>query len=313
MRLLIYMPTHGKGPRADCLESARGQQTDHDVVFELSWHNPFKGTRDLRNVTAQYERAREMALGGGFDALLTVEHDMLIPPQAAQVMADTDAPVVYAPYMLRHGSNVLSLWQWTGGRNLGMSLSLYPRELAHWRKVGVGPVCGVGFGCTLIRRDVLEALPFRGPDAQAPDLPFAMDCIRAGYKPAGRFDLECGHYHEGTVLWPWRMAEGRMIGRVLAVAAVTVQDNGTEVKLRPGRYYSLSAEVRDNLVRAGYAQQVDTEPEWTEPDLPMPEDTSEALIAKRQPPKRKRSRKRASRAVSGGADAVLQAAAQSEA
>ena len=28
--------------------------------------------------------------------------------------------------MLRHGSNVTNAWEHTGGRNLGMSLSLYP-------------------------------------------------------------------------------------------------------------------------------------------------------------------------------------------
>lgn len=268
-RLLVFTPTFGEGPRAETIAAVTAQQFNGELVHEISWHNPYPTAgRDMRNVLAQYQRARQMVMNGEYDGLLMVEHDMDIPPNAAQVMWDTPAPVVYAPYLLRHGSNVLSLWQWTGGKNLGMSLSLYPSELAELRKGNVGPVCGVGFGCTLVRRDVVAKVPFRGPDDQAPDLPFALDCIRKGIKPLGRFDIECGHFHAGNWLWPWSQPEGSIVQRIYMLQNVTVSVDGESKPLKRGRYYSLPAHLRQDLIRAGYATQLD------EPEIDLERETT---------------------------------------
>lgn len=296
-RLLVFTPTFGAGPRDETMAAVAAQQFNGELTHEVSWHNPYPTNgRDMRNVLAQYQRARQMVLDGGYDGLLMVEHDMDIPPNAAQAMWDTPAPVVYAPYLLRHGSNVLSLWQWTDGRNLGMSLSLYPAALAALRKKGVGPVCGVGFGCTLARREVVAKIAFRGPDDQAPDLPFALDCIRAGIKPLGRFDLECGHFHAGNWLWPWRQPEGDIVQRIYMLQNVTVTVDGDSKPLKRGRYYSLPASVREDLIRAGYATHL-TEPTLTSPDLERETarlnqinetaDAPQAEVKKRRPRKAK--------------------------
>jgi hypothetical protein len=299
VRLLVFTPTYGDGPQPECLSGVAAQVFDGQLTHEVSWHNPYPTTgRDMRNVTAQYQRAHQLMRDGGYDGMLLFEHDMRMDdPSIIRKLWNTPAPVVYAPYLLRHGSNVLSLWQWTEGRNLGMSLSLYPKELAKMRRVGEGPVCGVGFGCTLIRREVFSMVgAFRGPDNQAPDLPFAMDCIHAGIHPWGRFDIECGHYHNGEWLWPWRQREGMRVGRIYMLQDVTANVNGDSTRLTRGHYYSLPADVRDALIRAGYATYMD-EPVPVKvgvretADLIMKRETAVARIEKRKPKPRARKAK----------------------
>ena len=149
--LLIFTPTYADKLHPLTIRSVVNQQFDGRLTWEIGRYNPHPEPGNA-NVLAQYQRAREIFLAGDYDALLTVEHDMVIPPLAAQRLWDTAAMVVYAPYMLRHGSHVLSTWQYKGDRNMGRSLSLFPMELAVLRWGGVGRGSGVGFGCTLLRR-----------------------------------------------------------------------------------------------------------------------------------------------------------------
>jgi hypothetical protein len=195
--------------------------------------------------------ARGWTLAGGYDALLTVEHDMVLPPDAVEKLVDAGAPVAYGVYMLRHGSNVTNAWEHTGGRNLGMSLSLYPERLAAAKRCGVVEVSGVGFGCTLIRRDVLEQIAFR-PDgkAKAPDIPFATDCLRAGIRQVAHFGVACGHVHEGKVL-TMNNDSGRMV-EAIALQDVTINVQGQTVRLVQGTSYAMPADEAGELVRAGY-------------------------------------------------------------
>lgn len=280
-RLLVFTPTYGDGPQPETPASVAAQRFDGDLVHEVSWHNPYPGA-DMRNVTAQYQRARELALTGGYDGLLTVEHDMRLPDGAVQQLWDTAAPVVYATYLLRHGRNkVLNLWQWTGGRNIGMTLSLYPRELATLRRQGCGRVAGVGFGCTLIRREVLAAIPFRAdPDGGAGDLPFAADCLRARVTAVGRFDVVCDHYHEGVWLRAFEKGVGIVV-RVLALQDVTAGTENGPLVMRRGRYYSVSETDGTELARAGYVK-VQSQATRETADAPPPTETGDAGPQKRR-------------------------------
>jgi hypothetical protein len=155
----------------------------------------------MRNVLAQYSHARELCLSGPYDALVTIEQDMILPPHALATLWEDGAAVVYGTYMLRHGMPVINALRHENQRNLGMSLSLYNGALAQASKAERIEVSGVGFGCTLIRRSVLEAIPFRQDDAgNAPDMPFARDCLQRGIEQIARFNVRCGHIHEGEIL-----------------------------------------------------------------------------------------------------------------
>jgi hypothetical protein len=137
-----------------------------------------------------------------------------------------------------------------------MSLSLYPKELAAAREAIVWPVSGVGFGCTLIHRDVVARFPFRAEAGNAPDIPFATDCLRAGVLAVGRFDVEVGHVDEeqgDRVLQPFD-EHGGALARVLAKQNVIVEVEGNSTSLKTGSYYTLPVTAAVELARAGYVQ-----------------------------------------------------------
>jgi len=136
MRLLVYTPAYAGGPLAECRGSVLGQRYDDRWEWVVDDDDPFP-TPDHRNVLAKYQRARAKALAEGFDALVTVEHDMVLPVDALEKLAATEAPVVFGTYTLRHGSHVLNTWRYENRRNFGMSLSLYPHELRILRRAGV--------------------------------------------------------------------------------------------------------------------------------------------------------------------------------
>ena len=248
MHVLVVTPTWGDRLRPETVASVVGQRFTGRLTWQITRRNPYPPP-DVRNVDIQYQRIREVFLAGEYDALWLVEHDMVIPPDALQKLCDTDAPVVYAPYMLRHGRPVLSAWRYENERNLGMSLSLYPAELKAAQRAGVVRTCGVGFGCTLIQRPVLEAIAFRGGE-QPPDLPFAVDCLRANILALTRFDVACGHWHNGEVLMT--EIDGGVVARVLANDNVNVKDGDEYKALVKGHYYSLGIETAAELARAGY-------------------------------------------------------------
>lgn len=250
--LLVFTPTYADLLRPETVESVKAQQFDGTLVHEISDHNPFEGPRNMANVLAQYERARRITFEGDFDGLLTVEHDMRIPPHAAQTLWDDGAEVVYGLYVLRHGVNVLNAWRYEGASGMGMSLSLYPADLRQAKQQRAVRVSGVGFGCTLIRRKTLEAIPFRGVENSGPDMPFAVDCLRRNVRMIARMDVECEHYHEGN--WLTVSNDGNPIARFLPAVDMNANVDGSSVALRQGVYASLPMAVAKDLQRAGYGR-----------------------------------------------------------
>lgn len=256
MRLLVYTPTIGDEMRAETRASIESQITDIEFDWEIGFHNPFQGVdfSKTKNVVAQYQRAQEMCLAGGYDALLTVEHDMIIPPDTIGKLCATDALVVYGIYMLRHGTPCLNAWQYINKANLGMSLSLYPDEIKEAREQGWWEVCGTGWGCTLIRREVLESYKIHSKgDQDAGDISFAHHCVKAGIRQIARFDVPCGHIlPDGFVLDPYK--NGGIVSRVEALVAMNALVGGVSMPLKQGRYYTMPPDDARDLQRAGYVR-----------------------------------------------------------
>ncbi len=256
MRLLVVTPTFEDGPEAACVESIQGQQYEGPWEWVIDADDPFPPP-DHRNVLAKYQRARVKALNEGFDALVTVEHDMVLPVDALEKLTATEAPVVLGTYTLRHGSHVLNTWRYENQRNFGMSLSLYPHELRILRKAKIGRVSGVGWGCTLIRRDVLERAPFIDDgQCMAGDLPFAQWCLANDVLMLARFDLECGHVEDGKILMPYETTDPV---RVEPLQRVRVLVDGATVTLEEGQPIDLPAFMVADLERAGYVRRLAVE------------------------------------------------------
>jgi hypothetical protein len=271
MRLLVFTPTYdypdGTPAMApECGEAIKSQSVNADWEWQIGRHNPHPGASHA-NVLAQYQEAQRIFFQGDWDALLTVEHDNVLPDSGAiQRLLDTPGDVVYAPYVLRHGVAVLSTWQYCGDKNIGMSLTLHPKELAKARKANIWRICGVGMGCTLFRRQALEAIPFRkgAGDQYAPDIPFATDALRLGLESYGRFDVPVTHRQNDMWLHPYVS-----IGKRKYYCRVTVNAlaEGERFRLVQGEYISMTPSQAYDLARAGFVT-IPDEKLWEASGLP---------------------------------------------
>jgi hypothetical protein len=188
-----------------------------DVFFP--WCGYGDGERDSRDIIAdKYNAGRTKALEGGYDAMLTIESDMVVPQDAITRLLACDADVAYGMYIFRRMPYAWSAYSYMfeEARMTGIPLSNVPeRARADWGKVV--DVDGVGLGCTLIKRHVLEASPFRadgGLHADGTrshcDWYFAIDVLNAGFTQRCDTGLLCGHITEldrdgkvnPSVLWP---------------------------------------------------------------------------------------------------------------
>ena len=251
--ILVYVPTIDDAMQPETLPSINAQDMD-GLTVEVGRHNPYPGDK-RRNLLAQQQRARTMMLDGGYDALVFVEHDMQIPAHAIRTLYGTDAPVVYGAYMLRHRSYKVNALQYVNERNLGESLTQHPAELRRAMLAGVWQVSGIGFGCTLIRRRVMEHIGFhreirdREPYA---DRPFAKDCLRIGYTQLARFDVSCLHYCEHDAEWLEIGGGMSDIVKVTAAQNVTAQVAGASMAMVEGELYEIPRADANELARAGY-------------------------------------------------------------
>lgn len=151
-------------------------------------------------VTRKYQQAQAMVLDSNYDALFTVESDMILPIDALEKLASLDVDMAFGLYVFRHGR-----YEWSASTKLTVnkntSLSSNP-DLARslWGKVI--EVAGVGFGCTLIRRHVLEAVKIDCRFHGDADWQFAQNVAYAGGQMVCDTTVICGHINKDTVLWP---------------------------------------------------------------------------------------------------------------
>jgi hypothetical protein len=208
MRILVYVPLDPAPP-------AIYPQTQ-ECIMGLDWDEPYEimyGREDhptdahpYENITKKFNHARDLALCGGYDALLTIESDMLVPPDTIRRLVAVKADVAYGLYVSRHRRR--DGFKWLAFYFLGpiTSMSHSARPLAArklWGKVQLTD--GTGMGCTLIRRPVLEAIQFRcHPEHRVSnDWMLSLDCKQRGFTQAHDFGLVCGHIMDDAhAIWP---------------------------------------------------------------------------------------------------------------
>lgn len=187
----------------------------------------------FQNVMRHHNRAREIFLAGDYDYFLSVESDMIIPPDAISKLLEADADLAYGLYVFRHMSEQFKRWSAFYELDLfgGWSLSKQP-QLARslWGKII--SVKGIGMGCTLIKRRVLEKIYFRMYTGREDDWivqaykdqmlrnspqinPFkernnmlcddwflAMDAQHYEFTQKAHLGVACGHVWGNDILWP---------------------------------------------------------------------------------------------------------------
>ena len=206
-RVLIYCPTNPVTPEiyGRSLQSVFRMEWNapHDVVFGRHRHPLTDRAGGYQEITDKYNHARELALAGGYDALFTVEADMILPPLALERLTRVQADVAYGLYCSRHGTH-----QWLAYSHVGDRAGNSIGEDVEYCRDAWGTVVetqGVGMGCTLIWRHVLEDVEFRiEPGGAANDWYFSLDLMARGYKQAHDLGVVCGHIasNPARVLWP---------------------------------------------------------------------------------------------------------------
>lgn len=212
MRILVFCPLGPKGDEEpqlwgrSLMSIFRQEYTgEFNVHFRVGPDNP--DIHKNEKVLEQYQFARQMALDGGYDALMCVESDIILPPDALQKLTALETDIAYGLYVFRHGRRQWSAYTFLKSTK-GVSLSDDP-EAAKARWGTVMEVAGVGQGCTLIHRRVLERIEFRlwpgTPWTVAPDWMLAYDAQQLGFRQVCDLSLVCGHMLKKpypAIIWP---------------------------------------------------------------------------------------------------------------
>lgn len=255
-----------------------------DWPGRLDYYQMIGGDNDpiaYNNIVNKYNDAREIVLNNGYDALMTVESDNIVPKDALKRLVAADADVTYGVYVWKHGFPYWNCYT-TLNAELGLSMTMTPEEAkVNWGKVI--DVAGVGNGCTLIQRQVLEALEFKWAPGEfgCCDWHLSVDCQRLGFTQRMDLGLVCGHIATDPVyriLWPDPNEKGLYRMQLLEKwTSLTKQDKwltGKEISvegdmkvkalirfhLEAGRYANagevigVSKETGERLIRRGVAE-----------------------------------------------------------
>ncbi len=208
MRVLVFCPTHRLEP--ETVDSIfRLDPGEHQMHVMFTRHNPARNPH--YNILYNFRQGRQAALDGNYDAMLTIESDMIVPADALVKLSAVDADVAIGLYVHRHQAD----WQKSDyNPTLPSPVTDAPWVNAHpdlwadaWGKVI--DVTGTGLGICLIRRAVLEAVQFRLYTFGGRWVPtdcdthFYEDVLNGGFCIRCDTTVICGHRRpDGMILWP---------------------------------------------------------------------------------------------------------------
>lgn len=188
IRLAIAIPTHMfVAPQmAQSLARMCLELRDVDVM----------GVRFFGNAVSTFGRNElvRWAMDGEASHVLWIDTDSVFPPRAARALLSADVPFIGANFALKDGSGQSAAWGLSGHRIVPLP-------------IGIEVVSTLGFGFTLTRREVLEAVGdpwFKVVDGErggpADEYRFCELARKAGFPPHVDHGLsrECAH----VGLWP---------------------------------------------------------------------------------------------------------------
>jgi hypothetical protein len=208
-RVLVVCPTYRLEP--ETVHRIFALKWGGAIDFYFTRDNPYPATvkRGYANIWHNLTKARSHFLKGNYDAMLIVESDMVPPADALEKLSRIDADVAGGLYMMRHGTPVANAFIHVIAQDAPGTWIPQNELASEWGNVV--QTNGVCFGCTLIHRRVVEAIPFTMHEAAAPDWPFMTDCNKQGVVTVCDLSVECGHIRpDGVTIWPdrengWRL------------------------------------------------------------------------------------------------------------
>lgn len=209
MKTLVFCPLNPVEYRPyfpEAIDSILGLERESNLSFHFEKGRISNET--TRDVCEKYRLARQIFLRDGYDALLTVEDDMIVPPETLLELQRLDADIAYGLYVARN----IPRHPWLVAYRLNHTRVKFLSDKSEAARNAWGKVInsfGVGMGCTLIRRHVLEKIDFRVMSGagwghgKANDWYFALDAREKGFTQQTHLGLVCGHIRaNGMVLWP---------------------------------------------------------------------------------------------------------------
>ena len=203
MHKVMVFTAVGERLEPDTVKAILALQWDGPISFLFQKDNPYDRRESILH---HYQKGRTAFLAGDFDYFLTIESDIVPPPDTITRLMALDCDVAYAVAQLRSSPVINIFEKYPGGRNPGSSLTFKPRLLESARRAGVYDCSGGGLGCVLIRRHVLEDIDFRliPKDGAYCDTYFNRDVLQGGYSQKADMNLLCDHIDDdGTVLRPF--------------------------------------------------------------------------------------------------------------
>lgn len=145
MKILIAIPTF-ENIKPETFKSIYGlQRAGHWLLFDY-----VKGydCARARNLIAQE------CMDGGFDAVLMVDSDTVVPSDALLYLTEGDCPIVLGTYP-RRGETVGSEIFLPGHKDFCEENRVKFADMPRGRF----PAKGGGFGCAFVRREAFDAIP----------------------------------------------------------------------------------------------------------------------------------------------------------
>lgn len=167
--------------------------------FYFVWNEKGKIAHNLREkityLVENMNRARKIFLDSDFEYFLNIESHIIPPPCTISELLGAGAPVALGLYRLRKPPHPLS--PWIKEPSFERFRQLNKKELTQ-RFVKVHRF---GFGCILIKREVLEKIKFEADFQLGADFAFAKRCREEGFEVVACTKVRCQHLgKEGQII-----------------------------------------------------------------------------------------------------------------
>lgn len=229
-KILIGIPTYGK--QRYCLdhliECIKKQTVRADVLFIVNHGEtayatlirtkgfeaveaPEPGKTRIENIVNNRKFLRQYALKKGYDYLLFLDSDIMLPARAIEFLLQTGADVASGAYL-----SVFNI----GGKDVIAPVlyrDLGNGECQQYTYDGVASpkimeIGAAGLGCVLISRKVLEKVDirtFNKSDSGGEDMAFFVDARASGFKCVAHTGVKCLHMpypitDERAKLFEWK-------------------------------------------------------------------------------------------------------------
>lgn len=138
-------------------------------ILNVTWaHCKPEGKTTYQAITDSQNVIRDYFLKGNYTHLLLIESDLLPPPNIKDRLLAHNKAVVGCPYFIFTGQDTkLMIQEMSQNKgSFGMFSALQLRSSFLAMDGNLQQIHGMGFGCTMIARDILEHVKFRcTPDA----------------------------------------------------------------------------------------------------------------------------------------------------